>query len=146
MLRQVSGARPSCCVYPSGMMSTTGRASQMALVVKKLPVNAADVRDVGLIPGSGRYTGGGHPDHSSILAWRVPQIEEPGGPWSIRVTKSRTQLKRLSTHIRQDRQIHGKRMGGRGGTEEILLNGYRISFGSDENVLELGSGEGYTAI
>ena len=62
------------------------------------------------------------------------------------VTKSRTQLKRLSTHICQDRQIHGRRMGGRGGTEEILLNGYRISVGSDEHVLELGSGEGYTTI
>ena len=147
MLRQVSGARPSYCVYPSGMLSRTGRAFQMALAVKNLPVNAADVRDVGLIHGSGRYTGGGHPDHSSILAWRIPRTEEPGGPGSIgHVSQSRTQLKRLSTHIRQDRQIHGKRMGGRGGTEEILLNGYKISFGSDENVLELGSGEGYTSI
>ena len=83
MLRQVSGARPSYCVYPSGMLSRTGRAFQMALAVKNLPVNAADVRDVGLIHGSGRYTGGGHPDHSSILAWRIPRTEEPGGPWSI---------------------------------------------------------------
>ena len=35
-------------------------ASQMALVVKDLPVNAGDFRDVGLIPGSGRFPGGGH--------------------------------------------------------------------------------------
>ena len=35
-------------------------ASQMALVVKNLPSNAIDVRDPGLIPGSGRSPGGGH--------------------------------------------------------------------------------------
>ena len=35
-------------------------ASQVALVVKNPPVNAEDVRDVGLIPGSGGSPGGGH--------------------------------------------------------------------------------------
>ena len=35
-------------------------ASQVALVVKNLPANAGNVRDVGSIPGSGRYPGGGH--------------------------------------------------------------------------------------
>ena len=37
-------------------------ASQMVLVVKNMPANAGDVRDVGsiLIPGSGRAPGGGH--------------------------------------------------------------------------------------
>ena len=29
-------------------------------VVKNLPANAGDVRDMGLIPGSGRSPGGGH--------------------------------------------------------------------------------------
>ena len=32
----------------------------MALVVKNLPTNAGDIRDVGLIPGSGRSPGEGH--------------------------------------------------------------------------------------
>ena len=32
----------------------------MALAVKKLPANAGDVRNVGLIPGSGISSGGGH--------------------------------------------------------------------------------------
>ena len=32
----------------------------MALVVKNLPANAGDTRDVGLIPGSGRSPGGGN--------------------------------------------------------------------------------------
>ena len=36
------------------------RASQVALVVKNLPTNAGDLRDVGSIPGWGRFPGGGH--------------------------------------------------------------------------------------
>ena len=35
-------------------------ASQVALVVKNLSANAGDIRDVGLIPGSGRSHGEGH--------------------------------------------------------------------------------------
>ena len=36
------------------------RASQVALVVKNPPAKAGDVRDVRLVPGSGRSPGGGH--------------------------------------------------------------------------------------
>ena len=43
-------------------------ASQVALVVKKPPANAGDIRDVCSIAGSGRGPGGGHATHSSILA------------------------------------------------------------------------------
>ena len=35
-------------------------ASQVVLVVKNLPGNAGDIRDTGLIPGSGRSPGRGH--------------------------------------------------------------------------------------
>ena len=35
-------------------------ASQVVLVVENLPASAGDVRDVGLIPGLGRFPGGGH--------------------------------------------------------------------------------------
>ena len=35
--------------------------------------------DLGSIPGSGRSSGEGIAIHSSILAWRVPWTEEPGG-------------------------------------------------------------------
>ena len=59
------------------------RASQLALVVKNSFANTGDLRDAGSIPGSGRYPGGGMAAHSSILAWRIPQIEEPGGLPSI---------------------------------------------------------------
>ena len=30
--------------------------------------------------------------HSSILAWRIPRTEEPGGPQSMAVTRNRTRL------------------------------------------------------
>ena len=35
-------------------------ASQVALVVKILPANPGDMRDLGSIPGSGGSPGGGH--------------------------------------------------------------------------------------
>ena len=35
-------------------------ASQVALVVKNPPAKVGDVRDMGLIPGLGRSSGGGH--------------------------------------------------------------------------------------
>ena len=50
----------------------------MALVIKNLPANAGDIRDVGSIPGSGRSPGVGKATPSSILAWRTPGTEEPG--------------------------------------------------------------------
>ena len=55
----------------------------MVLVVKSLPANAGDVRDTGSIPGSGRSSGGRHGKPSSILAWRIPWTEEPGGLQSM---------------------------------------------------------------
>ena len=35
--------------------------------------------------------------HSSILAWRIPRTEEPGGLLSMGLHKSQTGLKRLSS-------------------------------------------------
>ena len=58
-------------------------ASQMALMVKNPSAAKGGIRDVGLIPGSGRSPAGGHATHSSVLAWRSPWTEEPGGPQSV---------------------------------------------------------------
>ena len=62
----------------------------MVLVVKKkrkrkkyLPVNVGDVRDTGLIPGLQRSREKETVTHSSILTWRIPWTEEPGGLQSI---------------------------------------------------------------
>jgi len=51
----------------------------VALVVKNLPVNAGDIRDVGSISGLGRPLEEGMATHSGILAWRIQWTEEPGG-------------------------------------------------------------------
>ena len=62
----------------------------MVLVVKNLPANAGDQRDVGSIPGSGRSPGEGNGSplmHSSILAWRIPWTEVPGGLQSMGVQR-----------------------------------------------------------
>ena len=47
-------------------------------MVKNLPANAGDARDMGSIPGSGRSPGVGNGTHSSILVWTIPWTEKPG--------------------------------------------------------------------
>ena len=64
----------------------------MALMVKNVSANAGDAREIGLIPGSGRSTGGGHGNllQYSCLenpmdrgAWRatVHGVSESDGTW-----------------------------------------------------------------
>ena len=55
----------------------------MALVVKNPPANAEDSRDLGLIPGLEDPLEEGTATNSSILAWKIPWTEEPGGLQSI---------------------------------------------------------------
>jgi len=73
-------------------------ASQVALVVKNLPANAGDIRDSGSIPESGRSPGGGHGNPLQYSCLENPMGR--GAWWATLhgVTKSRTRLKRLSTH------------------------------------------------
>ena len=71
----------------------TNEASYVLLVVKNLPANAGDIRDVGLIPGSGRSLEGGH---GNPLQHSCLEIPKDRGAWRAtahRVTKSWTQLK-----------------------------------------------------
>ena len=73
---------------------------KVAPVVKNPPANAGDTRDVGLIPGLGRYPEEEMATHSSILAWKTPWTEELGGIHTVHeVTKSRTQLKTRSQEV-----------------------------------------------
>ena len=73
-------------------------SSQVSQVVKNPPTNAGNIRDVHLIPGSGKspWGGQGNPLPHSCLENPMDR-----GAWWItvhRVAKSLTQLKRLSTH------------------------------------------------
>ena len=58
-------------------------------VIKNMPANTGDIRDVGLIPV-------GMATHSSILAWRIPRTEEPGGLQSTGSHRVGLRLMRLS--------------------------------------------------
>ena len=51
-------------------------ASQVALVVKNLPANDGDVRDEGLIPGSGRFPGQGHGNPHQYACLENPMDRE----------------------------------------------------------------------
>ena len=58
-------------------------------MVKNPPANA---RAVGSIPRSGRSPGEGNGNPLSILAWKIPWMEEPGRLQSMGVTKSWTRF------------------------------------------------------
>ena len=49
----------------------------MVLMVNNLPANAGDLRDTGLILGSGNPLEKEMAAHSSILVWRIPWTKEP---------------------------------------------------------------------
>ena len=65
----------------------------MALKVKNLPANAGEVRDVGLVPGSGRSPGGGRGNPLQYYCLGSPM--DGGGWWATvhGVAKSWTRLK-----------------------------------------------------
>ena len=67
---------------------------------KNPPANEGDVRDAGLIPGSGRSPGEGH---CNPLQYSCLENSLDRGAWQAvvhKVAQSRTRLKRLSMHAR----------------------------------------------
>ena len=72
----------------------------MVLVVNNPSANAGDARDLGSIPGLKRSPGGGHGNPLQYSCLENPM--DRGAWWAMvyRVTKSQTQLKRLSMHGR----------------------------------------------
>ena len=76
-------------------------ASQVVLVIKNLPANARDIRDVGKILRSGRSPEGGHGN-----PLQYPCLDDPvdrGAWWASvhRLAKSWTLLKQLNIHALQ---------------------------------------------
>ena len=72
-------------------------ASQVVLLVKNPPANAGDIRDVGLVLGSGRSPGG---RHGNPLQYSCLENPIDRGTWWAtvhRAIKSQTWLKRLNT-------------------------------------------------
>ena len=75
-----------------GCLAVGSAASQVALVVKNLPVSAGDIGGVGPIPGSGRSPGGGHghplpycclenPMEKSLAGY-IPRVARSAHDWS----------------------------------------------------------------
>jgi len=60
----------------------------MALVIKNLPVNAGDTRDVCGIFGQEDSLEKGMATHSIILVRKIPQTKEPGRLQSMEFTES----------------------------------------------------------
>ena len=58
-------------------------------MVKNLPAIAGDIRDLGSTPGQKDPLEEGMATHSSVLAWRIPWTEEPGGLHSMGLQRVR---------------------------------------------------------
>ena len=70
-------------------------------MVKNLPANAGEARFMGSIPRSGRPPGETNDNHSSIVAWETPWMEEPdsNGAWGHKELNTTEQLSTHSTDI-----------------------------------------------
>ena len=76
------------------------------LVVKNLPANAGDVRDMGLIPESRRCPGGGYGNPLQYSCLENPTDRGAWGPTVRSISMSQTQLKWVSTHARARAHTH----------------------------------------
>ena len=61
-------------------------------MLKNLPASVEDLRNAGLSLGWGYPPGKEMATHSSVIAWEIPWIEDPGrlqfiGPHRVRLTK-----------------------------------------------------------
>ena len=87
------------------VMYTANRAPQVAPVVKNLPANAGDIRDMGSIPASGRSPGGGHGNPLQYSCLENPM--DRGGWWAIvhRFGENQTRLEQLSMHAYTNNRV-----------------------------------------
>ena len=77
-------------------VSLTG-SSQVALVVKKLPASVGHRRGRVWSLGWEDPLEEGLATHCSVLAWRIPWAEKPGGLQFMGLQKNQSRLKQLST-------------------------------------------------
>ena len=71
----------------------------MVLVVKNLPANTGDLRDMGLTSGSGKSSEEGHGNPLQYSCLENPHGQRNQGATAYRVAKSWTRLKQFSTHV-----------------------------------------------
>ena len=80
------------------LLPCIGQASHVALLVKNLAASAADLRDVGSIPGLGRSPGGVHGNPLLYSCLENPTDRRTWQATIHSITHSRTQLNQVSTH------------------------------------------------
>ena len=99
MVKQSPGGNLAKCFSSGGYLASVclhvwiyliylHRSCPGGTTVKNSPANT---QKVDLIPTSGRSPGEENGNHSSILTWKIPWTEEPGGLQTMRVSKSQTQ-------------------------------------------------------
>ena len=74
-------------------------------VIKTLSARAGGARDADLIPAGGDSLEEGMATHSSVLAWRIPGTEEPGGLHAIESQRDRTERVSTQHACREDRSL-----------------------------------------
>ena len=86
------------------------RASQVALVVKNPPGGTGDIRDVGSMPGLGRFPGRGH---GYLLQYSCLENPTDRGAWRVAVhgvTKELDMTKAISStlcdHVREKQNLN----------------------------------------
>ena len=83
-------------------------AFQTALVVKNLPASAGDVRDPCPIPGQEDPLEEETATHCSVLTWRTPWTEEPGGLQSTGSQRAGHKYSNLArTHVCHSGELSG---------------------------------------
>ena len=95
------------------------KSIQVVLVVKNPPANAGDIRDAGLIPGSGRSPGGGH---GNPLQYSYLENPMDKGAWRATVQRVSQSQIHLSTDrvIINTRNIRKNEQKGGGSDFELL--------------------------
>ena len=94
----VNWLNQKCVLTPLYPWLLRPRASQVALVVKNQPANARDLRDMGSIPGSGRFPGVGHSNPLQYSCLENPM--DRGAWWAMihRIAMCQTRRKWLHTN------------------------------------------------
>ena len=105
-LRSSAASPYSCCSDDHSSVSPLyGKRNLLHMslkICKKCQLaNAGNIRDTGSIPGLGRPPGEGHGNALQYFCLESPYRQRSLEGYSSRVTKSWTQLKRLSTHAQR---------------------------------------------
>ena len=107
-------------------------------MVKNLPANAEDTGDECSIPGLGRILEEEMATHSSILAWRIPQTEEPGGLPTLACSSSCWhQRQRRSLRNPECELSQGPSLAKSGSHGEYLLRALCLKLGIGNPVFQL---------